>query len=369
MSDLLITARRVAARIVLAATVASAGAAMAQTTQPSAVPGVGAPATRSPQAIMADLQAISGKLRDALPSPASLRDADQRAKAAPAAIPVVRQMLSLMDEMAAINPMAARQIGPAKNQFYVLLAALGDAETIATLQGKADAGNVGAKTTLLAGKYISSADAAARTALAGEIAGIIKAQPADIDAAMIGMMAGQIGGAPAADSLAINEAIAAGSTPMAQQVAAQVSSEKVQADLLDKPFAISGKLHTGEEFTTESLKGKVVLIDFWATWCGPCIQELPRVKKIYEQYKGQGFEIVGVSCDEKGEDLAKFLANDTAMSWPQMFDSATPGWHPLATKYGVTGIPQMFLIDKKGVLRSVEARESMEELIPKLLAE
>ena len=73
--------------------------------------------------------------------------------------------------------------------------------------------------------------------------------------------------------------------------------------------------------------------------------------------------------DQNLEDLNMFLAKNPDMPWPQLFDATNPGWHSLANQYGVDSIPRMFLIDKTGVVRSVEARENFEELIPKLLAE
>jgi hypothetical protein len=79
--------------------------------------------------------------------------------------------------------------------------------------------------------------------------------------------------------------------------------------------------------------------------------------------------VLGVSCDQNGAALKGFLEKNPDMPWPQLFDEKTPGWHPLAKDFGIEGIPTMFLIDKKGVLRSVEARESFEEEIPKLLGE
>jgi hypothetical protein len=76
-----------------------------------------------------------------------------------------------------------------------------------------------------------------------------------------------------------------------------------------------------------------------------------------------------VSCDNEAENLTAFLEKNKDMPWPHLFDPKTPGWHPLATEFGITGIPTMFLIDKKGVVRSVKARENFEEMIPKLLEE
>jgi peroxiredoxin len=99
---------------------------------------------------------------------------------------------------------------------------------------------------------------------------------------------------------------------------------------------------------------------------------LPRVKKEYIEQHAKGLEILGVSCDRDAEALTAFLAKNKDMPWPQLFDAKQNPkieWHPIAREWGINGIPTMFLIDKKGVLRTVTARENMEEMIPKLLAE
>lgn len=93
------------------------------------------------------------------------------------------------------------------------------------------------------------------------------------------------------------------------------------------------------------------------------------MKKVYAEFHAKGLEIVGVSCDRDVDDLKGFLSQNADMPWPQLFEPGKPGWHPLAEEFGIDGIPTMFLIDKKGVVRSVTARENYKELIPKLLAE
>lgn len=115
----------------------------------------------------------------------------------------------------------------------------------------------------------------------------------------------------------------------------------------------------------DKLKGKVVLIDFWATWCGPCKAEMPRLKKLYEKHGKDGFEILGISLDQKEKELAGYI-KDNSIPWPQVFGKDAS---KLADKWGVEAIPTMFLIDRKGALRSVDAREKLEKLLADLLAE
>lgn len=101
-------------------------------------------------------------------------------------------------------------------------------------------------------------------------------------------------------------------------------------------------------------RGKLVLIDFWATWCGPCIAEMPNVKTVYEKYHDRGFEIIGISLDTDEAALRRFI-KENQLPWRQVFDGK--GWEtPLVQKYGVRGIPAQFLIDPEGTVISVQAR-------------
>jgi thiol-disulfide isomerase/thioredoxin len=93
-------------------------------------------------------------------------------------------------------------------------------------------------------------------------------------------------------------------------------------------------------------RGKVVLIDFWASWCGPCRAEVPGLVDIYQRYHEQGFEIVGINLDDDMEALQEFLA-DNDIDWPQVTDGMD-GESGLADRYGVDGIPDTILIDRAG---------------------
>lgn len=125
---------------------------------------------------------------------------------------------------------------------------------------------------------------------------------------------------------------------------------------------------TGKPLSIASYKGKVVLIDFWATWCGPCREELPNVIGIYKKNHGQGFEIIGVSLDSDRDRLESFIkAKD--MTWAQYFDGA--GWNnQLAKKYGVDSIPMTYLLDRNGKIIGKELRgEELVAAVAKALAD
>lgn len=138
-------------------------------------------------------------------------------------------------------------------------------------------------------------------------------------------------------------------------------------DRIGKPLELSFTDLHGKKVDIKNYAGKVVLVDFWATWCGPCIAALPEVKETYSKLHDKGFEILGISLDSEKETLVQFLAAEK-MTWPQHFDGS--GWeNKLVQKFEITGIPSMWLVDKKGNLRDVAANMGLQEKVTKLLAE
>lgn len=122
----------------------------------------------------------------------------------------------------------------------------------------------------------------------------------------------------------------------------------------------------GKPLSVGNFKGKVVLVDFWATWCGPCVGELPNVLKTYEKFHAKGFEIIGISLDKEKDKLTGFL-KEKGMTWAQYFDGK--GWQSkLAGQYGVNSIPATYLIDTEGKILAKDLRgEALEKAVEKAL--
>lgn len=138
--------------------------------------------------------------------------------------------------------------------------------------------------------------------------------------------------------------------PKEKSTSKSASTSKAAPDFLARDF------DSGVSFSLRDFRGKVVLIDFWATWCGPCIQEMPNVIRAYQKYHDRGFEIIGISLDSDMRILQDFIdANE--IEWPQACDGQ--GWKgEIVQKYGVTGIPATFLIDEEGNLIASNLRGS-----------
>ena len=139
----------------------------------------------------------------------------------------------------------------------------------------------------------------------------------------------------------------------------------VHAQDVGQPVSLKFTSVDGKDIDLSKMQGKVVLIDFWATWCPPCRAEVPDVVAAYKKYHDKGFEIIGISLDQDKDALASFTKNN-GMVWPQYFDGE--GWDNKISKgFGINSIPAMWLVGKDGKLVTVDGREDLDGQVAKLL--
>jgi peroxiredoxin len=122
----------------------------------------------------------------------------------------------------------------------------------------------------------------------------------------------------------------------------------------------------GNPLSVAKYKGKLVLVDFWATWCVPCVAELPNIIKAYNKHHSNGFEVIGISLDQDEQKLKSFL-KAKEIPWPQYFDGKE--WqNKLAAKYGIDSVPATFLLDRQGKIIAQDLHgEALEEALTKAL--
>jgi peroxiredoxin len=138
-------------------------------------------------------------------------------------------------------------------------------------------------------------------------------------------------------------------------------------ELLGKPFDLKFTALDGREVDLAKMRGKVVLVDFWATWSGPYMAQWPQFKTACQIWQNMGCEVVGISFDTEKETLKTFLAKEK-VEWPQYFDGQ--GWkNKIGLDKGIKSLPALWLIDKKGILRDQNTRDNFEQKVKKYLAE
>lgn len=166
-------------------------------------------------------------------------------------------------------------------------------------------------------------------------------------------------------AIALAKEIAASGADQAVKDAAAVLLKK--AERMGKPLDIKFTALDGRKVDLAKLKGKVVLIDFWATWCGPCVAEIPHIKETFTKLNPKGFEVIGISLDDDKAALAK-MVREKQLPWPQHFESELDE-NRYAKEYGISSIPTMWLVDKRGNLVDMNAGDGLASKVERLLAE
>lgn len=316
-----------------------------------------------------EFEALHESLKKAMPEdPKTLRAPAVRAKVAPAAMPILQKTIECLERRARFD----KSLAGDSAWYRVIALALGNDSIKTNLTTAAESGDRGAKIQLAASRVIVAADTSQRKTAMNEFAALLGAEGAAPPGAATALQAVVYAGALSKEEIKqisdVVEKLPDKTLKNALDLATMTPAER-RAALRGKPLVLEGKLLTGKPFSTDSLKGKVILVHFWASWCPACRESLPQVKEVRNMYGKKGLMVVGVCCDREVPALRKFLAQNPDVNWPQLFDTAKPGWHELARQHGIDVIPAMFLIDRKGIVRSVNAQREMKKLVPILLDE
>jgi len=149
------------------------------------------------------------------------------------------------------------------------------------------------------------------------------------------------------------------------QRAARQLTVKVGENIAD----LAGPGVDGSTVALADYAGKVVLIDFWATWCGPCVADMPNVLENYERYREQGFEVLAISLDDDISLVTDFVEENPGYTWAQICD--TDAWESeLVKRFNIQGIPTTILVDGEGVVLAVKLRgEALDEKLAEVFGE
>ena len=138
-------------------------------------------------------------------------------------------------------------------------------------------------------------------------------------------------------------------------------------DAVGRPLSIEFKAEDGRAVNLTTLSNKVVLVDFWATWCPGCVALSPEVKKLYDQFHAKGFDAIGINFDDDTNQAQRFI-NEEGLPWPQYFGGRGPE-NKYGREYSINAIPAVWLVDRKGIVRDIHGTTDLEAKVAKLMAE
>jgi len=336
---------------------------------------------RDPEDILKDETALNDQITLIMPSLRQLADPDFRAGDGQKALPLMRKLVDTTRELEASArekdiPDLLEAATVDRYNFMAFAIALGDKDTAAALE--ADAKGTGdaalsARCALALGHWFEAGkDADAQQKVLGAFTPIAHENPSSPAVFSVMSVMANVGTAGNDVQKKIIEVIRANLKGQpATELLVRLDAAQVQLTLIGKPLPFAGRTSTGGHFSSADYKGKVVLVDFWATWCDPCVEAIPEVKKIYADQHAKGLEIVGISWDSSESQLNSFVA-DKKLPWVQLHETTQnedDNKHPLAKKWSVAQLPTMFLIDRKGLLRYVDARDDLDKKVAELVAE
>ena len=156
------------------------------------------------------------------------------------------------------------------------------------------------------------------------------------------------------------------SWPAPSDIHEKAAGVRRKKEAVGQPYDRDFTTTDGRKLRLSDWRGKVVLLDFWATWCPPCREKMPEVQALYSRYHAQGFECLGVSFDDDLGQLRAFV-REHQIPWSQVADGR--GWEasPRARELGLTSLPSMWLLDRQGRLVSTDARSQLTNLVTALL--
>jgi thiol-disulfide isomerase/thioredoxin len=208
-------------------------------------------------------------------------------------------------------------------------------------------------------------DSKQREALLAEVkANVVNDNAKGSDVAVLLMLSNTVAETPDAQPVIalIHEAMPVlekSEEPQVQQRLPRLAGVVRRLELPGNKLELEGTMLNGEVLDWDAYRGKVVLVDFWATWCGPCLKELPDLLAAHEAYREKGFEVLGVSLDQDKESVEKFMSA-RKIPWKTMYhhefaEDSQPWDHPMAAKFDISAIPRAILVDREGKVVAMNA--------------